>query len=361
MNDFAAALLPAAMADPFKGYLNDYVDEDFLTDDIIDAINAGVLMVNYSGHGATQIWAEEKIFEASDVAALTNIDKWPFFVSMSCESGIFSYPEPWAPWGSLSLAEQLLRADAGAVAAFMPTGMTTTPGQQILNNALFDAIFTDDVRTLGPAIAEAKQTLLANGDQYYEQIAATFMLFGDPATTLKVPLPYRPTGVQVERKAKKAHISWTASTDCDGNPVAGYNIYRAASAAGPFSKINTELVTDTYFYDHENGVGIASSVSGGSGYYVVSAVDSAGDESAMSLAVKPAAALASSAAGSMTPGCFISTSFNAQLINGWWVVVMSILALCIWRTAYGVRRKVQGARRSAYGARLKVQGKGHRA
>jgi hypothetical protein len=60
-------------------------------------------------------------------------------------------------------------------------GMTTTGGQEILNNALFEAIFTDDVRTLGPAIAAAKQTLLANGNAYYEQIAATFLLFGDPA------------------------------------------------------------------------------------------------------------------------------------------------------------------------------------
>ncbi|MGD2097955.1 MAG: C25 family cysteine peptidase [Desulfobacterales bacterium] len=141
MNDFAANLLPAAMADPFKRYLSGYVDEDYLTDDIIDAINAGVLMVNYSGHGATWIWAEEHIFEASDVAALTNTDRLPFFVSMSCESGIFTYPEPWA---ANSLAETLLRSDAGAVAALMPTGMTTTPGQEVLNNALFETIFTDD-------------------------------------------------------------------------------------------------------------------------------------------------------------------------------------------------------------------------
>jgi hypothetical protein len=336
MNDFAAELLPAAMADPFRGYLADYVDEDFLTDDIIDAINAGVLMVNYSGHGATWIWAEERIFEAADVAALTNTDRLPFFVSMSCESGIFSYPEP---WGATSLGEALLRSDAGAVAALMPTGMTTTEGQEILNNALFEAIFTDDVRTLGPAIASAKQTMLANGDAYYEQIAATFMLFGDPATTLKVPLPYKPTGVRAERKSAKVRISWNAATDCDGNPVAGYNVYRAATAAGPFSKINTDPVTDTYFYDTEGGVGIAGGGGSGSGYYVVSAVDSGGTESVQSLAVRPASA--ASSAGSSIVGCFISTAHDTLPVKPAGVVVLIMVVLII--IGFRVQRfKVQG-------------------
>ena len=97
---------------------------------------------------------------------------YPFVISMSCLTGYFGYldallgPEP-------SLAEALLQAaDKGAVAALMPTGMTTTTGQSILNNALFEAFFVNDIRQLGPAIAAAKQTLLANGDAYFEQISA---------------------------------------------------------------------------------------------------------------------------------------------------------------------------------------------
>ncbi|MDX1707206.1 MAG: C25 family cysteine peptidase, partial [Desulfobacterales bacterium] len=335
MNDTAADMLPSGMAAPIKGYLADYVDEDFLTDDIIDAINDGVLMVNYSGHGATQIWAAENIFNAADVAALTNTDKHPFFVSMSCETGVYTYPEP---LGFASLAEAMLRSDAGAVAALMPTGMTTTPGQEILNNALFETIFTDDVRTLGPAIASAKQTLLANGDVYYEQIAATFMLFGDPATTLKVPVPYKPTNVRVKGKDKKVRIRWNAATDCDGNPVEGYNIYWAATAAGPFSKINTDAVTDTVYYDSQMGVGIDAGGGGsGSGYYVVSSVDSAGDESVQSLAVRPAAALASGSTN--TVGCFISSAQETVPAKTLWGIVLLVLTAFVWLTAQGARRK----------------------
>jgi hypothetical protein len=108
---------------------------------------------------------------------------------MSCLTGYFGYLDA-ALGPESSLAEQLLVAtDKGAAAAFMPTGMSTTAGQHILNNAIFEALFANDIRQLGPAIASAKQTLLANGDAYFEQVSATFLLFGDPAQTLKIPLP----------------------------------------------------------------------------------------------------------------------------------------------------------------------------
>ena len=45
------------------------------------------MIVNYSGHGATQIWADEHILDTADLAGLTNTTELPFFVSMSCETG----------------------------------------------------------------------------------------------------------------------------------------------------------------------------------------------------------------------------------------------------------------------------------
>jgi hypothetical protein len=151
----------------------------------------------------------------------------------------------------------------------MPTGQTTTEGQRILNSALFEHIFSDDVRTLGPAIAAAKQTLLANGTKY-EQVSQTFLLFGDPATELKVPLPRRPAGLKAKSLYEGKRIKWNAAVDSNGNPVAGYNIYRAATAAGPFVKLNTALITKTRFIDTTASGEIgAAAAAGGSSYYVV--------------------------------------------------------------------------------------------
>jgi hypothetical protein len=348
MNEAVADLVPTSMADPHKGYLNDYTQPAYLTDYMIDTLNNGVLMLNYSGHAATQVWALENIFKVADVAALTNSDKLTFFVSMSCEAGFFAYPENWF---TPSLAEALLRSEAGAVAALMPTGMTSTTGQHILDTALFEAIFTKDIRTLGPAIADAKQTLLANGDGSYAQVADTFTLFGDPATVLKVPLPHMPTGVTAEVTGEAVSVNWQPSTDCNKKPVAGYNIYRAGSPAGPFKKVNKKKISATGFAESSTSAAMAASngngVKAGGSYYAVSAVDENGFESVPSLAVKPAAVAvgspsSSSGGGGGGGGCFISTAQPAAPLP-WilWVFLMLIGVVWAWRKVYGPRHKVK--------------------
>jgi hypothetical protein len=340
MNEDAADLLSADLAAPFRGYLNDYLLVDDLTADIKAQIDAGALIVNYSGHGDTQYWAAGRIFGTEDVTALDERDQpeeegqYPFFVSMSCLTGHFTYPQV---FNFPSLAEVLLRtADKGAVASFMPTGKTTTDGQHILNSALFEALFTDDVRQLGQAIASAKQTLIANGDAYYEQISDTFLLFGDPATQLKVPLPHRPTGLSAERQDGGVRIGWNAATDANNNAVDGYNVYRSSSPSGPFVKINTELVTDTGYVDLAAGGGSSS-------YYAVSALDSDDLESAQSLAVSPASLGGS---GGSTLGCFISVSghlTSQQYLLIWVILTVAAVVFGTWRKAKGAGRKDRGS------------------
>jgi hypothetical protein len=235
-----------------------------------------------------------------------------------------------------------LPADKGAVAALMPTAMTTTSGQQILNNAVFEALFVNDIRTLGPAIAAAKQTLLANGDAYFEQISQTFLLFGDPAQTLKIPLPRMPGGVVAYRHADgKVKISWNAALDSNGNAVAGYNIYRASSPAGPYSKVNTELVSGTEFIDSSGGVGIEEGGGGSSGsYYAVTAVDSEGAESAQSLGISPSsiasvASAAGDAAATAPVACFVATVSGSIPAGLFWILAIFTIAVVAahWRTA----------------------------
>jgi hypothetical protein len=66
-------------------------------------------------------------------------------------------------------------------------------------------------------------------------------------------------------------LSWNAST----STVAGYNVYRGSVSGGPYSKVNTALDATTTYTD--------TSVQGGQTYYyVVTAVDGSGTESAYS-------------------------------------------------------------------------------
>jgi hypothetical protein len=343
MNEDAANLLPASMNAPFKGYLNDYLSAAGLAADIKARINAGTLIVNYSGHGSVQLWAGEKIFQNSDVDGLTNAGNYPFVVGMTCLSGYFAYlnktvgPQP-------SLAEALLKADGkGAIATLMPTAMTSTGGQHILDAALFEALFQKDIRHLGPAIAEAKQTLLANGGAAYEEISETFLLLGDPALALKIPVPHKPAGIDVQRTAEGVLISWQAVEDSDGHAVAGYNVYRSTSPGGNYIKINAELITETEFLDTDpEGISAAGLEGGSAGtaYYGVTSVDAGGDESAQTLGSSPAAIISSAGAGAGGGGgCFVQSV--SQSIAQPWVWLFMILTIGI---AIGYRQKVQGAR-----------------
>jgi len=350
MNEDAAALLPSTMV-PLRGYLESSTPAA-ITSFIDSQIGSGALIVNYSGHGGLQSWATESIFEDTDVPALDNSGKYPFVIGMSCLTGNFGYVSSLN--GAVpSLAEVLLQADSeGAVATLMPSGMTTTGGQHILNSALFEAFFTDDIRELGPAILAAKQVLLANGSSEYEQISQTFLLFGDPALALKIPLPRMPTGVKAYRENKKVRMRWNAALDSNGGAVAGYNVYRSSSPAGPYGKINTKLITDTRFLDTTGGgVGADAGEGGGTYYYGVTSQDSDGDESAQSLGISPATlSSSSSGGGSGGGGCFISAVSQSIPQTALWFLVLLIIGIAVCKT------RVQGSKVQGLGVRCRVSG-----
>jgi hypothetical protein len=241
------------------------------------------------------------IFNNSDVDGLTNIGMYPLFVGMGCLSGHFVYPED---WDHPSLAEALLRAeDKGAAAALMSTGLTTTEGQHILDTALVDTIFNQDIRVLGQAVSAAKQTLLANGGSLYDEVNETFLLFGDPAMTLKVPLPLRPEGLSAQGNGNAVDLSWDEATDCNGGAVSGYNLYRSTTPGGIYTQVNTSLITDNQYDD-------SSVAAGTTYYYVVTSVDADGDESVQSQEANGGTQSANSEAsggGGGGGGCFIDS------------------------------------------------------
>ena len=140
--------------------------------------------------------------------------------------------------------------------------------------------------------------------------------------------------------------------DSNGNAVAGYNIYRASAPAGPYSKVNTELVTGTQFTDTGGVAGAGSGSGGGSGYYAVSSQDSDGDESAQSLGISPAAIASSSGSGGGGGGgCFIDTVSQSISKQGFWLLVAVMhghhgMASCI-------RRRTNRFRNADCGLRIK--------
>jgi hypothetical protein len=151
---------------------------------ILAGINAGKLIVNYIGHGATTQWAGEGLFQAADVAGLTNGGKLPVMLPMTCYDGFYHYP--FNPgFGYDATAEVVTRAEGkGAVASWSPTGLGVVAGHDYLDRGFFQALFEDGLLTLGQATTAGKLNLFASGSNL--DLLDTYLLFGDPA--LHIPI-----------------------------------------------------------------------------------------------------------------------------------------------------------------------------
>lgn len=170
-------------------YVADYPPGNPRTD-IVNHINSGVVLATYIGHGEHSSWGiwnngQQRILEMSDVAALTNVDKLPFVVVGNCLNGFFAGPR-----SNPAMAEGFQRLDrAGAVAAWAPSGLGYATGHAVLLRELYRAIFTRYQLALGRSTTTAKLTTYAQGSLWAE-LVETYILFGDPATRLGIPVPH---------------------------------------------------------------------------------------------------------------------------------------------------------------------------
>ena len=141
---------------------------------IAAAIDAGQLLVDYSGHGSVEIWTKHASFGAGDVARLANGSALPLVVSMTCLNGLFD------DVFSESLAETFLKApNGGAAAVWASSALTEPEPQATLNQALVRLLFTGRGVRIGDAVRRAKASV-ADGD-----VRRTWILFGDPTMTLR--------------------------------------------------------------------------------------------------------------------------------------------------------------------------------
>ena len=143
---------------------------------LLDSINRGQRVVNYFGHGSVENW-RDNLLTSAEARGLTNGNRLPLFVVMSCLNGYFQ------DTALDSLAESLMKAErGGAIAVWASSGMTLPSGQLPLNQRLYKLIFDvnqSQGRLLGEVTLNAKSTI-SDGD-----IRQTWILFGDPMTRLR--------------------------------------------------------------------------------------------------------------------------------------------------------------------------------
>jgi hypothetical protein len=149
-------------------------------EDVDRAIAEGTLIFNYVGHGSTSGLTGEQVITSATIQNWTNLDRFPLFVTATCEFSRFDDPD------NVSAGEEVfLNANGGGIALLSTTRLVYSSLNQELNEAFFDQVFeTQDDNTrvaFGDIIKETKNNTGSTINKL------NFTLLGDPALTLKYP------------------------------------------------------------------------------------------------------------------------------------------------------------------------------
>jgi len=149
-------------------------DDSAMHSQIVSAIDAGPLLVNYYGHGSVTVWTGEGLLDSDSAATLTNGNRLSIFMMMTCLNGYShdAYID--------SLGESLLKApQGGAVAVWASAGFTEAEPQFLMNKEAYAALFAGASPRLGDAIRTARLTVLDN------DVRRTWILLGDPTMRVR--------------------------------------------------------------------------------------------------------------------------------------------------------------------------------
>ncbi|MBM4459899.1 MAG: hypothetical protein FJ011_19410 [Chloroflexi bacterium] len=158
---------------------------------ISEAINSGVWLVQYAGHGAPERWTNEGVWRLADIASLRNAGRTPVVMTFNCLDGYFAHPDP----ARFSVAETMQRLPGGgSVAAISPSGLGVTYDQMQFRTLLMDTLFSQSPDGLRQPTRELGRALLLTAQRFHAQYGShylipTMMLFGDPAMRLPRNMP----------------------------------------------------------------------------------------------------------------------------------------------------------------------------
>lgn len=168
-----------------KIYLDNYTQEYTPTgalypqvnEDIREAINNGLFLFNYTGHGGENHLAHEKVFTREDIDALINAPYFPVFLTATCEFTRYD-DEHITSAGE----EVFLNAEGGSIALFSTTRLVYAGLNYQLNRAFYDYVFRTDPD--GKPYKMGDIVRFTKNNAGFDDNKRNFSLIGDPALTL---------------------------------------------------------------------------------------------------------------------------------------------------------------------------------
>lgn len=153
------------------------------TADLLDYIDEGCAVINFHGHGGGAIWSDNGLLQLEDVQRMSNRNRYPLVLSMTCFTGAFEAAT------NQSLADAMLfAADRGASAFFGASGLGWLTNDDLLQQEIMHYFYEHPQQTLGEILDAGK---IRYYTRYYSDIAVSqviqYNLLGDPAARLPVP------------------------------------------------------------------------------------------------------------------------------------------------------------------------------
>jgi hypothetical protein len=142
---------------------------------VVEEIERGCWVAAYFGHGSLEMWGKDHLFTIEDSEGLSNRDRLPIMMHLTCLTGLFTHPT------QESLVESLLfHPDGGAIAVLAPTSLTLPDAQVGLASAFINALLESPEGRLGDAALYAWRQIPVDSAESAD-VMRTFLLFGDPA------------------------------------------------------------------------------------------------------------------------------------------------------------------------------------
>ncbi|MFO0679909.1 MAG: C25 family cysteine peptidase [Polyangiaceae bacterium] len=148
-------------------------------DDLLAAWRQAPTFVNYLGHGGADRLAVSNLMTVGDIPALGTLPTAPIVTAMTCSAGRFELPR------GESLGARLIATPAtGAVAAWMPSGLSTYGDTTKLSEAFYRGAFAAREGRLGAVVRAAMDAFVnAGGDVGMLRV---YNVLGDPAVRWKL-------------------------------------------------------------------------------------------------------------------------------------------------------------------------------
>ena len=160
-------------------------DNNPTNNDILNAINTGVGLINYTGHGDTDYFVTGN-FHSSDVLSATNFGTYPFVISVACNNGKFV--------GNTCLSETWLRAKnndkiTGAIAMCGSSILMDWAPPMKTQDEIVRLLGNSDVSvhksTLGGIFYNGQFSMLEKYGTDGVDVIQTWVFFGDPSTLFR--------------------------------------------------------------------------------------------------------------------------------------------------------------------------------